>query len=78
MCNWEQTFYEGCGHSVKARMPYSCTIYVRWVYGKCKFDPRRDQFTSRVISYDICPNDQKKRQTDSDTFDTYVDYPDAE
>lgn len=80
MCNWEQTFYQGpnCGHSVKERMPYSCTIYVRWVLGRCKFDPRRDQFTSRVISYDICPNCKEKRQREADAFDAYVDYPENE
>lgn len=79
MCNWEQTCYQGpgCGHTVRTRMEHSCTIYTRWKFGVCEYDPRR-AITSRVISYDICPNCEERRQIESDTFDAYVDYPENE
>ena len=53
MCNWEQTEY-ACRHRSKPRrMKYSCAIYTRYIYGECKFDPRRDRVFT-VLSYDDC------------------------
>ncbi|KAL2021770.1 hypothetical protein VTK56DRAFT_6713 [Thermocarpiscus australiensis] len=51
MCNWEETEY-ACGHVKRDRMPYSCTVYTRHIYGRCKFEKRG--LVSKVISYDYC------------------------
>lgn len=40
MCNWERINYT-CGHSELSRMPYSCTVYTRHIYGTCRFDESR-------------------------------------
>lgn len=54
MCSWERTVYD-CKHPQPVRrMAYSCKVYVRYIYGECRFNERRD-YVYTVLGGEWCP-----------------------
>ncbi|KXX82474.1 hypothetical protein MMYC01_201229 [Madurella mycetomatis] len=58
MCSWERTVYACHCRSKPTRVPYSCSVYTRHIYGSCRYDSAHDQ-VHEVISYDYCEDCRK-------------------